>query len=581
MHSIYFLIFRRMRQPLLTLVVTYAVAVLGLSLIPGQDEAGNVWHMDLFHAFYFVSFMATTIGFGEIPYPFTDAQRLWVIFSLYATVVVWIYAIGTVLSLVQDKTFQQAMTEGKFTKRVRRMREAFYLVCGYGETGSALVHALTERDHAVVAIDINAERVNMLQLENLRRYVPALEGDAAVPLHLLEAGLKHPRCRGVVALTNVNEVNLKIAITSKLLHPDIKVICRTNSHDIEENMASFGTDHIINPFDTFATHLATALQAPGLYLLQAWLTGGRGYSLQEPVYPPASGRWLVCGYGRFGKAICQRLKREGIEPVIIEAMPDVTGMPEEGCIVGRGTEAKTLLEAGIEEAVGLVAGTDDDANNLSIIMTARELRPELFVILRQNQKENQSIINAVNADMVMHASAIIANRIRVLLGTPLLYQFTSLALHESDAWACELVSRVTAVVTTEGPEIWEVALNTDEALAVCRALAQGQSVNLQHLLADPREREHPLPCIPLLLKRGDQRTMLPASETPLKLGDSLLFCGRPSARDRMEWGLQNIHALKYLLTGQSTAGSWFWHLLQRRGWVSGAIAPTSGDETQA
>ncbi|MCW8890728.1 MAG: ion channel, partial [Sedimenticola sp.] len=82
MHSIYFLIFRRMRQPLLTLVVTYAIAVLGLSLIPGQDEAGNVWHMDLFHAFYFVSFMATTIGFGEIPYPFTDAQRLWVTFSL-------------------------------------------------------------------------------------------------------------------------------------------------------------------------------------------------------------------------------------------------------------------------------------------------------------------------------------------------------------------------------------------------------------------------------------------------------------------------------------------------------------------
>ncbi|MCW8890226.1 MAG: NAD-binding protein, partial [Sedimenticola sp.] len=498
---------------------------------------------------------------------------------LYTTVVVWIYAIGTVLSLVQDKTFQQAMTEGKFTKRVKRMSEAFYLVCGYGETGSALVHALTERDHSVVAIDINPDRVNMLQLENLRQYVPALQGDASIPLHLQEAGLKHPRCRGVVALTNDNEVNLKIAITSKLLHPDIKVICRSDSHDIEENMASFGTDHIINPFDTFATHLATALQVPGLYLLHAWLTGGRGYALEEPVYPPAGGRWLVCGYGRFGKAICQRLRKEGIEPVVIEAMPDVTGMPEEGFILGRGTEAKTLLEAGIEEAVGLVAGTDNDANNLSIIMTARELRPELFVILRQNQKENQSIINAVKADMVMHASAIIANRIRVLLGTPLLYQFTSLALHESDEWACELVSRVSALVTTEGPGIWEVAIETDEALAVCRAMTQGQTVTLKHLLADPRMREQSLPCIPLLLKRGDQRTMLPDYETPLKLGDHLLFCGRHSARDRMEWGLQNIHALNYILTGQSTAGSWFWRLLQQRGWVSSAIHSSTNEET--
>lgn len=577
MHSIYFLIFRRMRQPLLTLVVTYAVAVLGLSLIPGQDDAGNVWYMDLFHAIYFVSFMATTIGFGEIPYPFTDAQRLWVTFSIYATVVVWVYAIGTLLTLVQDKTFQQALTESKFTKRVKRMRDAFYLVCGYGETGSALIHALTERDHSVVAIDINPDRVNILQLENLRQFVPALHGDASKPIHLLEAGLKNPLCRGVVALTNVNEVNLKIAITSKLLHPEIKVICRSDSHDIEENMASFGTDHIINPFDTFAHHLATALQAPGLYLLHAWLTGGRGYSLEEPIYPPASGRWIVCGYGRFGKAICQRLKKEGIEPIVIESKPDVTGMPQEGYVLGRGTEAKTLSEAGIEQAVGLVAGTDNDANNLSIIMTARELRPDLFVILRQNQKENQSIVNAVKADMVMHASAIIANRIRVLLGTPLLYQFTSLARHETDEWACELVSRIGALVDGERPVVWEVELNSKQALAVFSAINQGSLVTLGHLLVDPRHRQRSLPCIPLLMKRGEQRSMLPAFDTPLKKGDHLLFCGRYSSRDRMEWGLQNVHALNYILTGESASGGWLWRRLIRNSSFSKAVK-NSGDD---
>ncbi len=94
---------------------------------------------------------------------------------------VWIYALGTLLSLVQDKTFQQALTENRFARRVRRMREDFYLVCGYGETGSALTYALTERDRSVVVIDIDPDRVNMLQLENLRQYVPALQGDAARP----------------------------------------------------------------------------------------------------------------------------------------------------------------------------------------------------------------------------------------------------------------------------------------------------------------------------------------------------------------------------------------------------------------
>ena len=120
MENIVFLIFRRMRQPLLTLLVVYAVAILGLVLIPGQDADGNLWHMSIFHAFYFVSFMATTIGFGEIPYAFSDAQRLWVTCSLYATVIAWIYAIGTILALVQDRTFQEAIAETRFTRHIRK-----------------------------------------------------------------------------------------------------------------------------------------------------------------------------------------------------------------------------------------------------------------------------------------------------------------------------------------------------------------------------------------------------------------------------------------------------------------------------
>ncbi len=558
MDNIVFLIFRRMRQPLLTLVLTYAVAVLGLVLIPGQDAQGNVWHMDFFHAFYFVSFMATTIGFGEIPFEFTEAQRMWVTFSLYATVVVWIYAIGTLLSLVQDKTFQHAMTERRFARRIKHLREPFFLVCGYGETGSALVHALTERDQHVVAIDIDPHRVSILQLENLRQYVPALCGDAAVPAHLLEAGLEHEQCRGVVALTNVNEVNLKVAITSKLLHPDIKVICRADSHDVEANMASFGTDYIVDPFDTFATHLATALQAPCLYLLKEWLTGVRGQELSEPIYPPSAGRWIICGYGRFGKAIYKRLKAQGLEVVVIEQRPEVTGEPEEGCVLGRGTEAVTLVEAGIPGAVGLVAGTDDDANNLSIIMTARELNTELFVVARQNQIDNQRIFDAVEADMVMHPSSIIANKIRVLLGTPLLFEFASLVTHEEDAWACELISRISALVHDHVPEVWEVAVLAENTEAVVDAIKAGESITLRHLLSDPRDRVQELPCLPLLMLRQGNRLILPELDKPLRIGDRLLLCGQSSARSRMEWTLKNEHSLSYVTTGESRPQGWVW-----------------------
>lgn len=564
MQSIFFLIFRRMRTPLLALILTYSLAVLGLVLIPGQDDAGNVYHMGFFHAFYFVSFMSTTIGFGEIPYAFTDAQRLWVAFSIFFTVVVWVYSIGTLITLFQDHAFQQALTERRFEKRTKAIRERFYLICGYGETGSALVQSLTDRDRRAVVIDIKEERINLLQLENHRQYVPALCADARIPQFLIEAGLKHDLCAGVVALTDSNVTNLKIAIISKLLHPNLKVICRADSHDVEANMLSFGTDNIIDPFDTFALHLATALHSPSINLLQEWLTKGTKELLNEPLFPPKKGLWLVCGYGRFGKAIYEQLVHEGLDVVVIEAEPENTGLPDCRYVVGRGTESITLQQADIDHAVGLVAGTNSDSNNLSIIMTAREMNPSLFIILRQNRLENDPVIEAIHADMVMHPSTIIADRIRVLLSTPMLFEFNSLIAYESDEWACILVSRISALVNERAPEVWEVGFSRESTHAICDAVTKGMTITLAHLLTDPRDRERRLKAIPLLLIRQNQRVLLPGEELKIRENDTILFVGDEYANDRMQWTLQNEHALSYVLTGEARPQGWIWRWMRRK-----------------
>ncbi|MCP4407137.1 MAG: potassium transporter TrkA [Gammaproteobacteria bacterium] len=564
MDNIVYIIFRRMRAPLLALVITYSLAMLGLVLVPGQDPQGNVWHLDFFHAFYFVSFMATTVGFGEIPYEFTDAQRLWATFSIYATVVAWVYSIGAVIALLQNQTFLRALREDVYATRVKRLREPFYLVCGYGDTGRELVESLTERDKHVVVVEIDQDRVSSLKLENLRQYVPAISGDAGRPQILLDAGLRHSQCTSVVAVTNKNEINLKIAITSKLLREDITVICRADSLEVEANMASFGTDYIVDPFDTFANLLAIALQAPCMYLLHEWLSGMSDELLQEPIYPPSDGFWILCGYGRFGKAVYKHLQQQGIRTVIIEAYPDATGSPPEGCVIGWGTEAVTLQEANIEKAVGLVAGTHDDTNNLSIVMSARELNPDLFIIARHNLRENQALFDAAEANLVMYPARIIADKIRVLLGTPLHNEFEQLARSKDDEWACELISRVVAVTNKEVPEVWEVTLNRQDTHAVCAAVSAGSDVFIDHIIADPRERSHRLPCVALLLKRANSTILVPEADTRLRENDHLLFCGQPQAADRMDWTLQNEHALSYVLTGEAPPQGWVWKVFKRR-----------------
>ncbi|MGI9316414.1 MAG: ion channel, partial [bacterium] len=152
MHLIIFLVMRRMRTPLIVLICAYAFAVLGFVLIPGQDDQGMPWRMSFFHAFYFVSFMGSTIGFGEIPYPFTDAQRLWAVITIYTTVISWLYAIGTLITLIQTPMFRAAVTRNTFIRRVQKVREPFYLICGYGDTGKQIVEALTHNDTQCVVV---------------------------------------------------------------------------------------------------------------------------------------------------------------------------------------------------------------------------------------------------------------------------------------------------------------------------------------------------------------------------------------------------------------------------------------------
>src|SRR3954468_23855076 len=116
-----FLILRRMRAPLIVLIVIFSVSVLGLTVIPGEDAQGRPWQMGFFDAFYVMSYTATTIGFGELPYPFTYNQRMWVTISIYLTVVGWAYAIGSLLALLQDRSFRSARALQRFRRTVDRL----------------------------------------------------------------------------------------------------------------------------------------------------------------------------------------------------------------------------------------------------------------------------------------------------------------------------------------------------------------------------------------------------------------------------------------------------------------------------
>jgi Trk K+ transport system NAD-binding subunit len=548
-NSVFFLILRRMRAPFIVLIVFYAVAVLGLTIVPGINDDGTpAPPLSFFHAFYFVSYTATTIGFGEIPRPFSDGQRLWVTACIYMTVISWSYTILTVLALLQDKAFLHTLVTSRFARRVRRQRTLFYLVCGCGESGSLICRALDVLGHDFVILDKDLLRIDELELEDFITNDPVAAVDASLSSNLLMAGLCHPKCRGVLAVTDDEKANLAIAINVRLLNPGIPVLARVRSPLVAANMASFGTHHIVNGYERFAQYLALALSSPERFHLIEILTGLPGTPLPALRRPPP-GCWIICGYGQFGQAVVRCLALPGIDLSIID--PDGAG-PENGRIVqGIGTEASVLEEAGIAHARGIVAGSDNDISNLSIAMMAKKMNPSIFVVARQNQAANDVLFDTFAADFRMVHTRVVAQECVSILTTPLLGHFLGAVRAADENWSKQVAACLEDICGGLIPEVWDTQIEQPSAPALYKVLMQQQAVSVGLLLRDNRDRDVVLPARVLMIVREGKAVLFPDDEFMFITGDALLLAGRHAARSALHLTLQNANALSYVLTGQT------------------------------
>lgn len=560
-----FLFLRRLRAPLIILVVVYSVNMLGYVLIPGVDPEGNTYHMTFFDAFYFVSFMGSTIGFGEIPHAFTNAQRFWTMGAMYSTVISWLYSIGAVIAVMRDEAFLRLVKRTRFRSRVRSIREPFYLVCGYGLTGSVLIRRLVGRGVRCVVVDVDPDRIESLGLDDLAFDVPSLCADASDPEALQDAGINHLRCVGVLCLTNVDHVNLSIAIASKLLAPQRVVISRTETEEYSRNLASFGTDHAVYPFNIFAEYLNTAIHNPYRHLVHDWMVSP-SHRPMASAGKPKRGTWIICGYGRFGKALRSFLdKHDNLNTVIIEPNPSLYRHVPHGDLVvsGLGTEAETLLEAGIKDAVGIVAGTQDDANNLSIIMTARDLKPSLITVARQNNRLNHSVFAAASIDMIMDPSQVIANHIFSLIRAPELIAFLEAIRAQDELWCKGLLQALDGLVGEHELESWTVSVDAQTTPAVYEQLVKGMEVPVSTFYHHPLERTTALPCKVMMVARQGQRLLTPDPDFCLRIGDRILISGRRGTAYWLFWTLENPNVLQYILNGEESSSSYLWRYLSR------------------
>jgi len=141
-----------------------------------------------------------------------------------------------------------------------------------------------------------------------------------------------------------------------------------------------------------------------------------------------NGHTVVCGYGRNGRQAAAKLKNFNKSCVVIEKSPELLKeIEEEGFlyIEGDATDDDSLIKAGIEKAENLITALPSDANNLYVVLSARQLNSKVTIVSRATNESTQSKLKIAGADNVIMPDKIGGDHMASLVVTPDLVEFVS------------------------------------------------------------------------------------------------------------------------------------------------------------
>ena len=175
-------------------------------------------------------------------------------------------------------------------------------------------------------------------------------------------------------------------------------------------------------------------------ITQAMVEGGLhtflGRRHMEKKLADLKNHYIVCGFGRIGKVISKILHENRRTFVIIENNPEeIKIIKELGYLVmaGDSTSDDTLQKAHINNAKALIAVTSSDADNVYIILSARVLNPNIFILARSSGKKGaESKLLRSGANKVFSPYEIGARRMAQSLLRPTVIDFIDLTVHDGE-----------------------------------------------------------------------------------------------------------------------------------------------------
>lgn len=204
-------------------------------------------------AMYMTVTTITTVGFREVTGPnVTTAEKLFTMLIIVTGVGTVLYTFTLGVQVVVEGQLRDFVGRRRMDKKIAQMRD-HVVVCGWGRVGRAVAHDLVRAGKDVVIVDIDDDRVRMLD-------IPTVVGDATLDTTLRAAGIEH--AAALVAALEGDAENLFVTLSSRAINLELFIVARARQEESVPKLERAGADRVVNPQELGAARMASFVARP-------------------------------------------------------------------------------------------------------------------------------------------------------------------------------------------------------------------------------------------------------------------------------------------------------------------------------
>jgi voltage-gated potassium channel len=189
-----------------------------------------------------------------------------------------------------------------------------------------------------------------------------------------------------------------------------------------------------------------------------------------------TGHFIICGWGRVGRAAALYLDTLGKQVVVVDQEPVRLQGLDYPTVLGNVTDDSILQAAGIGRAHALISALNTDADNVFVTLSSRALRPDLVIIARARTEDSRSKLLRAGANRAVNPQLIGGRRMAAFALQPHVAEFLDVVMHDETLDYRIEEMKITPASPLVGRCLADTALGFTGALVLAIRTASGQFI---------------------------------------------------------------------------------------------------------